>query len=61
MSELVGAAGQVFAFEPETHNFQLLEQNLRCNGITNVVLQVHRERPGRHLSDWVDSRQLRRS
>jgi hypothetical protein len=29
MSELVGAAGQVFAFEPETHNFQLLEQNLR--------------------------------
>lgn len=39
MSELVGAAGQVFAFEPETHNFQLLEQNLRRNGITNVVLQ----------------------
>jgi FkbM family methyltransferase len=39
MSELVGAAGQVFAFEPEKHNFQLLEQNLRRNGITNVVLQ----------------------
>ena len=39
MSELVGAAGQVFAFEPETYNFQLLEQNLRRNGITNVVLQ----------------------
>jgi len=39
MSELVGAAGQVFAFEPETYNFQLLEQNLRRNGITNVVLR----------------------
>ena len=39
MSELVGAAGQVFAFEPETHNFQLLELNLRSNGIINVVLQ----------------------
>lgn len=39
MSELVGATGQVFAFEPETHNFQLLEQNLRGNGITNVVAQ----------------------
>jgi FkbM family methyltransferase len=39
MSELVGGAGQVFAFEPETHNFQLLELNLRRNGISNVVLQ----------------------
>jgi FkbM family methyltransferase len=39
MSELVGSAGQVFAFEPETYNFQLLEQNLRRNGITNVVLR----------------------
>ena len=39
MSELVGATGQVFAFEPETYNFQLLEQNLQRNGITNVVLQ----------------------
>lgn len=39
MSELVGASGQVVAFEPEVHNFQLLEQNLRLNGITNVVLQ----------------------
>jgi FkbM family methyltransferase len=39
MSGLVGPAGLVFAFEPETHNFQLLEQNIRVNGITNVVLR----------------------
>jgi FkbM family methyltransferase len=39
MSELAGPTGQVLAFEPEAHNFQLLEQNLRRNGITNVVLQ----------------------
>jgi FkbM family methyltransferase len=39
LSELVGAAGRVFAFEPETHNFQLLKQNLQTNGITNVVAQ----------------------
>ena len=39
MSELVGAAGQVFAFEPESYNFRLLGQNLRRNGITNVVLE----------------------
>src|SRR5712692_8948348 len=38
MSELVGPAGQVFAFEPERHNYQLLEQNLRFNGLTNVIL-----------------------
>ena len=39
MSELVGTPGQVIAFEPEAHNFRLLEENLKLNGITNVVLQ----------------------
>jgi FkbM family methyltransferase len=39
MSELVGASGRVFAFEPEAHNHRLLEQNLRLNGVTNVVPQ----------------------
>jgi FkbM family methyltransferase len=39
MSELTGPAGQVLAFEPEAHNFQLLEQNMRLNGVTNVVLR----------------------
>ncbi len=38
MSELVGDTGKVFAFEPEEHNYRLLEHNLRINSITNVVL-----------------------
>lgn len=39
MSERVGESGQVFAFEPETHNFQLLETNLRLNKIKNVTAE----------------------
>jgi FkbM family methyltransferase len=39
MSELVGPTGRVYAFEPEAHNHQLLEQNLRLNGVTNVELR----------------------
>jgi FkbM family methyltransferase len=37
MSRLVGAAGRVFAFEPEPHNFRLLETNLRLNDTRNVT------------------------
>ena len=37
MSELVGPAGRVYAFEPERRNFALLEANLRLNGVTNVT------------------------
>jgi FkbM family methyltransferase len=39
MSRLAGSAGKVFAFEPEAHNFRLLEHNLRLNGSSNVVAQ----------------------
>lgn len=38
MSELVGDGGKVFAYEPEEHNYRLLEHNLRINKVTNVVL-----------------------
>ena len=38
MSELAGDSGKVFAFEPEEHNYRLLEHNLRINRVTNVVL-----------------------
>ncbi len=37
MSAAVGPSGTVFAFEPEAHNFQLLEHNLRANGASNVI------------------------
>jgi len=36
MSRLVGNAGQVFAFEPDPHNFALLQKNLRLNRVHNV-------------------------
>jgi FkbM family methyltransferase len=37
MSELVGPAGRVYAFEPERRNFALLEANLKLNHVTNVT------------------------
>lgn len=36
-SKLTGAAGRVYAFEPEPENFALLQENLRRNARTNVV------------------------
>jgi FkbM family methyltransferase len=36
LSRLVGPAGRVFAFEPDPHNFRLLEANLRLNDARNV-------------------------
>lgn len=37
MSRRVGPAGRVFAFEPDPHNFELLEANVRLNGASNVI------------------------
>jgi FkbM family methyltransferase len=37
MSRLVGPGGRVFAFEPDPHNFRLLETNLRLNGARNAT------------------------
>lgn len=39
LSELVGSSGQVLAFEPESYNFRFLENNLKVNKITNVMVQ----------------------
>jgi FkbM family methyltransferase len=36
MSRLVGAHGRVIAFEPESHNFDILRRNLLANGCDNV-------------------------
>lgn len=37
LAERVGTGGQVLAFEPEAHNYRLLEHNLRLNRLTNVT------------------------
>jgi FkbM family methyltransferase len=36
MSKLVGNDGRVIAFEPESHNFEILERNLTANDCGNV-------------------------
>jgi len=38
-SKLVGETGKVFAFEPESRNFELLKKNIQINKIKNVVLE----------------------
>jgi FkbM family methyltransferase len=38
-SRLVGDKGKVYAFEPDPKNFELLQRNVRLNGLTNVVLE----------------------
>jgi FkbM family methyltransferase len=35
-SKIVGNGGRVYAFEPETHNFRLLEKSVRENGRANI-------------------------
>lgn len=37
MASLVGDSGQVYAFEPEPNNFQLLVKNIEINGYRNAV------------------------
>ena len=38
MSKLAGPAGKVLAIEPEPQNLKLLDQNLKINNLTNVVV-----------------------
>jgi FkbM family methyltransferase len=38
MSKLAGPAGVILAIEPEPQNLNLLEQNLKINNLTNVVV-----------------------
>ncbi|MGA9721317.1 MAG: FkbM family methyltransferase [Candidatus Binatus sp.] len=39
LSECVGPAGKVFAFEPSPREYRLLLENLRLNNVTNVVAE----------------------
>lgn len=36
LSRFVGSGGKVFSFEPSSHNFALLKENLRLNDASNV-------------------------
>jgi FkbM family methyltransferase len=36
-AKLVGREGKVIAFEPESHNFQLLRKNVTINGYSDIV------------------------
>lgn len=38
LSRLVGDKGQVFSFEPETKNFELLKKNVEKNNLKNITL-----------------------
>jgi FkbM family methyltransferase len=38
MSKLAGPTGKVLAIEPEPQNLKLLEQNIKINNLTNVVV-----------------------
>ena len=38
-AKLVGASGNVFAFEPEPYNFQLLQKNVKANSYQNVTIE----------------------
>ena len=36
-AELVGESGKVFAFEPDSTNFNILKRNIKLNGYQNIV------------------------
>ncbi|MBD2296492.1 FkbM family methyltransferase [Anabaena sphaerica FACHB-251] len=37
-AKIVGASGQIYAFEPQSHLFPILSQSVEMNGFTQVVL-----------------------
>lgn len=37
-AKMVGASGQIYAFEPQSHLFPILRQSVEMNGCTQVVL-----------------------
>ena len=57
LSECVGPAGKVFAFEPSPREFRMLLENLRLNDVSNVVAErsaLGERRETRWL--WLNSR-----
>ncbi len=39
MARIVGNTGQVFAFEPDPSNFEILEKNVKINNYQNIILE----------------------
>ena len=39
MARIVGNAGQVFAFEPDPSNFEILKKNAKINNYKNIILE----------------------
>ena len=39
MARIVGNAGQVFAFEPDPSNFEILKKNVMINNYKNIILE----------------------
>ena len=39
MARIVGNTGQVFAFEPDPSNFEILEENVKINNYQNIILE----------------------
>ena len=37
LAKMVGPAGKVYAFEPDTGNYEFLQRNLERHGLTNVI------------------------
>lgn len=38
-AQLVGSSGKVFAFEPESKNFEILKKNIKINNYQNIVAE----------------------
>lgn len=56
-AKLVGQSGKVFAFEPSSANFRLLEKNVSINGYPNVILEQkavsnRNEKKKLYLNEW---------
>ena len=41
MGRLIGPAGRVYAFEPQSKVFRELRHNMRLNGLDEVVVPLH--------------------
>jgi FkbM family methyltransferase len=39
MARIVGNTGQVFAFEPDPSNFEILKKNVKINNYKNIILE----------------------
>ena len=39
MARIVGSTGQVFAFEPDPSNFEILKKNVKINNYKNIILE----------------------